>query len=42
MLCTRMEDLIASLGQEMALLTDKLSSSRNNSVSLSVKLDLFK
>ncbi|XP_030273607.1 coiled-coil domain-containing protein 158-like isoform X3 [Sparus aurata] len=38
----RMEDLIASLGQEMALLTDKLSSSRNNSVSLSVKLDLFK
>ncbi|XP_036954412.1 coiled-coil domain-containing protein 158-like isoform X1 [Acanthopagrus latus] len=38
----RMEDLVASLGQEMALLTDKLSSSRNNSVSLSVKLDLFK
>ncbi|XP_073322450.1 coiled-coil domain-containing protein 158-like isoform X3 [Pagrus major] len=38
----RMEDLIASLGQEMALLTDKLSSSRNNSVSLSVKLELFK
>ncbi|XP_070761054.1 coiled-coil domain-containing protein 158-like [Enoplosus armatus] len=38
----RMEDLIASLGQEMALLTDKLSSSKNNSVSLSVKLELLK
>ncbi|XP_074495198.1 uncharacterized protein LOC141769724 [Sebastes fasciatus] len=38
----RMEDLIASLGQEMVLLTDKLSSSKNNSVSLSVKLELLK
>ncbi|KAF1389470.1 hypothetical protein PFLUV_G00073750 [Perca fluviatilis] len=38
----RMEDLIASLGQEMALLTAKLSSSKNNSVSLSVKLELLK
>ncbi|KAM9360187.1 uncharacterized protein ABDE67_000820 [Symphorus nematophorus] len=38
----RMEDLIASLGQEMALLTDKLSSSKNNSVSLSVKLERLK
>ncbi|XP_029294927.1 LOW QUALITY PROTEIN: coiled-coil domain-containing protein 158-like [Cottoperca gobio] len=38
----RMEDLIASLGQEMALLTDKLSSSKDNSVSLSFKLELLK
>ncbi|XP_051278776.1 coiled-coil domain-containing protein 158-like isoform X1 [Dicentrarchus labrax] len=38
----RMEELIVSLGQEMALLTDKLSSSKNNSVSLSVKLELLK
>ncbi|XP_059192432.1 coiled-coil domain-containing protein 158-like isoform X3 [Centropristis striata] len=38
----RMEDLIASLGQEMALLTDKLSSSKSNSVSLSVKLEMLK
>lgn len=42
LLCPRMEDLIASLGQEMALLTAKLSSSKNNSVSLSVKLELLK
>ncbi|XP_054467233.1 coiled-coil domain-containing protein 158-like isoform X2 [Anoplopoma fimbria] len=38
----RMEDLIESLGQEMALLTDKLSSSKNNSFSLGVKLELLK
>ncbi|XP_034726694.1 coiled-coil domain-containing protein 158-like isoform X3 [Etheostoma cragini] len=38
----RMEDLIASLGQEMAMLTAKLSSSKNYSVSLSVKLELLK
>uniref|UniRef100_UPI0037E76C2B coiled-coil domain-containing protein 158-like n=1 Tax=Semicossyphus pulcher TaxID=241346 RepID=UPI0037E76C2B len=38
----RIEDLIASLGQEMALLTDKLSSSKNNSVNLSVKLEMLK
>ncbi|KAK2837936.1 hypothetical protein Q5P01_015148 [Channa striata] len=38
----RVEDLIASLGQEVALLTDKLSSSKNKSVSLGVKLDLLK
>uniref|UniRef100_A0A3B4VMZ4 Coiled-coil domain containing 158 n=1 Tax=Seriola dumerili TaxID=41447 RepID=A0A3B4VMZ4_SERDU len=38
----RMKDLIASLDQEMALLTDKLNSSRYNSVSLSVKLELLK
>ncbi|XP_044051326.1 coiled-coil domain-containing protein 158-like isoform X2 [Siniperca chuatsi] len=38
----RMEDLIVSLDQEMALLTDKLSSSKNNSLSLSVKLELLK
>ncbi|XP_041793804.1 coiled-coil domain-containing protein 158-like isoform X2 [Chelmon rostratus] len=37
-----MEDLIASLGQEVGLLTDKLSSSTNNSISLSVKLELLK
>ncbi|XP_075960751.1 uncharacterized protein LOC142964350 isoform X1 [Anarhichas minor] len=38
----RMEDLMESLGQEMALLTDKLSASKNNSFSLSVKLELLK
>ncbi|XP_076586913.1 uncharacterized protein LOC143320823 isoform X2 [Chaetodon auriga] len=38
----RFEDLIASLGQEVAQLTSKLSSSTNNSVSLSVKLELLK
>ncbi|XP_049433759.1 coiled-coil domain-containing protein 158-like isoform X2 [Epinephelus fuscoguttatus] len=38
----RMEDLIASLGQEVALLTDKLSSSKHNSINLSVKLELLK
>ncbi|XP_034397585.1 coiled-coil domain-containing protein 158-like isoform X2 [Cyclopterus lumpus] len=38
----RMEDLIESLGQEMALLTDKLISSKNNSFSLSVKLEKLK
>ncbi|XP_056232730.1 coiled-coil domain-containing protein 158-like [Seriola aureovittata] len=38
----RMKDLIASLDQEMALLTDKLNSSKYNSVSLSVKLELLK
>ncbi|XP_042344859.1 coiled-coil domain-containing protein 158-like isoform X3 [Plectropomus leopardus] len=35
----RMEDLITSLGQEVALLTDKLSSSKQDSVSLTVKLE---
>ncbi|XP_026177301.1 coiled-coil domain-containing protein 158 isoform X3 [Mastacembelus armatus] len=38
----RMEDLIASLGQEMAVLTEKLSSSKNNSISISVKLEQLK
>ncbi|XP_040010721.1 coiled-coil domain-containing protein 158-like isoform X2 [Xiphias gladius] len=38
----RMEVLISSLCQEMALLTDKLSSSNYNSASLSVKLELLK
>nr|XP_019954864.1 PREDICTED: coiled-coil domain-containing protein 158 isoform X2 [Paralichthys olivaceus] len=38
----RSEELIASLCQEMALLTDQLSSSKHNSVSLSVKLQLLK
>ncbi|XP_053277295.1 coiled-coil domain-containing protein 158 isoform X11 [Pleuronectes platessa] len=38
----RSKELIASLCQEMALLTDKLSSSKQNSVSLSVKLELLK
>ncbi|KAI4820896.1 hypothetical protein KUCAC02_028854 [Chaenocephalus aceratus] len=38
----RMEGLISSLGQEMALLTDKLTSSKNNSISLNVKLELLK
>ncbi|KAA8592576.1 hypothetical protein FQN60_018031 [Etheostoma spectabile] len=42
LLCPRVEDLIESLGQEMAMLTAKLSSSKNNSVSLSVKLELLK
>lgn len=37
-----MEDLIASLGQEMALLTEKLNSSNNNSASISGKLELLK
>ncbi|XP_068167031.1 coiled-coil domain-containing protein 158-like isoform X2 [Antennarius striatus] len=37
----RMEDLIASLGQEMAMLTDKLCSSKNNSVSLGIKLEFL-
>uniref|UniRef100_A0A8D3EBE4 Coiled-coil domain-containing protein 158-like n=1 Tax=Scophthalmus maximus TaxID=52904 RepID=A0A8D3EBE4_SCOMX len=38
----RTEELIASLCQEMALLTDKLSSSKHNSVSLSDNLELLK
>ncbi|XP_062237530.1 coiled-coil domain-containing protein 158-like isoform X3 [Platichthys flesus] len=38
----RSKELIASLCQEMALLTNKLSSSKQNSVSLSVKLELLK
>ncbi|TKS78437.1 Coiled-coil domain-containing protein 158 [Collichthys lucidus] len=38
----RMEDLIACLGQEMALLTDKLNSSKSDSLTLSVKLELLK
>ncbi|KAG7221301.1 hypothetical protein INR49_017368 [Caranx melampygus] len=38
----RMEDLIASLGQEMAVLTDKLSSTNYNGVSLSMKLKMLK
>ncbi|XP_029999492.1 coiled-coil domain-containing protein 158-like isoform X3 [Sphaeramia orbicularis] len=38
----RMENLIASLGQEMAMLTEKLSSTKTNSVGLSVKLELLK
>ncbi|XP_027131000.1 coiled-coil domain-containing protein 158 isoform X2 [Larimichthys crocea] len=38
----RMENLIASLGQEMALLTDKLNSSKSDSHTLSVKLELLK
>ncbi|XP_074526752.1 coiled-coil domain-containing protein 158-like [Halichoeres trimaculatus] len=38
----RIEDLIACLGQEMVLLTDKLSSSQNDSASLSVKLQMLK
>ncbi|KAM8885384.1 uncharacterized protein AB9W97_013028 isoform 2-T4 [Spinachia spinachia] len=38
----RVEDLIESLGQEVALLTDKLSSSTNNGFSLCVKLELLK
>ncbi|XP_060895044.1 coiled-coil domain-containing protein 158-like [Labrus mixtus] len=38
----RIEDVIASLGQEMGLLTDKLGSSKNNSINLSAKLALLK
>lgn len=38
----RMEELIASLGQEMALLTDKLSSTKHSGVSLSMKLEMLK
>ncbi|XP_062273902.1 coiled-coil domain-containing protein 158-like [Scomber scombrus] len=38
----RMEQLIASLGQEVAMLTDKLSSSKDSGVNLSVKLELLK
>ncbi|XP_037338798.2 coiled-coil domain-containing protein 158-like isoform X1 [Pungitius pungitius] len=38
----RMEELIESLGQEMALLTDKLSRSTNGSFSLCAKLELLK
>ncbi|GLD54316.1 coiled-coil domain-containing protein 158 isoform X6 [Lates japonicus] len=38
----RMEEMIASLCQEVALLTDKLSSSKHNSVSLGDKLELLK
>ncbi|AWP07474.1 putative coiled-coil domain-containing protein 158 isoform 2 [Scophthalmus maximus] len=41
-LSVRTEELIASLCQEMALLTDKLSSSKHNSVSLSDNLELLK
>ncbi|XP_069562618.1 coiled-coil domain-containing protein 158-like [Brachyistius frenatus] len=37
----RIEDLMTSLGQEMAMLTDNLSSSKDNSVCLSVKLELL-
>ncbi|XP_022047196.2 coiled-coil domain-containing protein 158 [Acanthochromis polyacanthus] len=38
----RVEDVITSLGQEMATLTEKLSSSKDSGVSLSVKLELLK
>ncbi|XP_041854387.1 coiled-coil domain-containing protein 158-like isoform X2 [Melanotaenia boesemani] len=38
----RIEDLITSLGQEMAMLTDKLSSSKDSGVGLCVKLELLK
>uniref|UniRef100_A0A1A7W959 Coiled-coil domain containing 158 n=2 Tax=Iconisemion striatum TaxID=60296 RepID=A0A1A7W959_9TELE len=38
----RTEDLITFLGQEMATLTDKLSSSKDSGVSLCAKLDLLK
>ncbi|XP_028270307.1 coiled-coil domain-containing protein 158-like isoform X2 [Parambassis ranga] len=38
----RLEDLITSFGQEMAMLTDKLSSSKDSSVNLSVKVQLLK
>ncbi|XP_041643766.1 coiled-coil domain-containing protein 158-like [Cheilinus undulatus] len=38
----RFEDLIACVCQEMALLTDKLYSSKNNSINLSAKLELLK
>ncbi|XP_056275159.1 coiled-coil domain-containing protein 158-like isoform X2 [Pseudoliparis swirei] len=39
---SRMEDLIEGLGQEMAVLTDQLISSKNNSCSLSFKLEELK
>ncbi|XP_067471940.1 coiled-coil domain-containing protein 158-like isoform X1 [Thunnus thynnus] len=38
----RMEQLIVSLGQEMAMLTEKLSLSKDSGVSLSVKLELLR
>ncbi|CAJ1069297.1 coiled-coil domain-containing protein 158-like isoform X5 [Xyrichtys novacula] len=38
----RIEDLIACLGQEVVLLTEKLSSSKNDSSSLSTKLETLK
>ncbi|XP_075881894.1 uncharacterized protein LOC142887870 isoform X3 [Nelusetta ayraudi] len=38
----RMKELITSLGQEMALLTDKLTSSEISSVSLNHKVELLK
>ncbi|XP_029016124.1 coiled-coil domain-containing protein 158-like isoform X2 [Betta splendens] len=38
----RMEDLIACLGQEVALLTHMLTSSKTSSVSLSIKLEQLK
>lgn len=42
MFASRMKELITSLGQEMALLTDKLTSSELSSVSLSHKVALLK
>lgn len=39
---SRMDAVIGSLVQEMALLTEKLSSSKDDSVSLSGKLKLLK
>lgn len=42
MFAPRMKELITSLGQEMALLTEKLTSSELNSVSLSHKVALLK
>lgn len=41
-LCSRMDAVIGSLVQEMASLTEKLSSSKNDSVGLSGKLELLK
>ncbi|XP_024860846.1 coiled-coil domain-containing protein 158 isoform X1 [Kryptolebias marmoratus] len=38
----RIEDLITSLGQEVAMLTDKLSSSKDSGVGLCVTVDLLK
>ncbi|XP_015230897.1 PREDICTED: coiled-coil domain-containing protein 158 isoform X2 [Cyprinodon variegatus] len=38
----RMEDVITSLGQEMAMLTDKLTSSKHSGVNLCAKLDLLR
>ncbi|KAM3611299.1 uncharacterized protein V6R79_016197 [Siganus canaliculatus] len=38
----RLEELITCLGQEMALLTDKLSSSKEKSVDISAKVELLK